>query len=148
MATLSSPDAPAAEIQDVAPFHKTQPELNPRGQQTGNTLPIQPPLSAHGSMDIVYVGSPYSPCTRTLRDLEPILLADLTINHHYRGSLLLVKLVSTVEAGRTITIANIEDTSGDTALLIVNLAFMDTSSRGPRVGRNSLLLRLGPRQVL
>lgn len=139
MGTLSSQDDSAAQAQDVTRLLRPHPEFNPLGQQTGYAPPeyfhsnavsrharhAGPSPSGLKSLDTVYIGKPYSPCTLRLRDLTPILFADLIINHHHRGRLLLVKLISTADASRTTTIVNVEDTSGNIELLSVNLAFMD-----------------------
>lgn len=141
MPPTSPKSASAAEAQKIAPIHNTRPESSTHSQKIGKTHTkdspsflvsghgeaFQPYESEHKTMEIVYIGYPYPPCVRGLRDLEPIVLADLGLNHHHRGQLLLLKLGGVVEASRTIKVVNVEDINGKIELLSVNLAFMDTS---------------------
>lgn len=66
-----------------------------------------------GSLPVVVVGQPYPPCPVPLKDLEPMKLADLTMETHHHGRRLAVKRASPVVTLTARSWTMVQDQDGD-----------------------------------
>lgn len=77
-----------------------------------------------GTLPVLAVGQPYSPCNLSLQELQPMKLAQLQLDTHHRGHRLILKRVGPVVtlAARTWTMVQDQDGEGeDTERLEVTL---------------------------
>jgi tetratricopeptide (TPR) repeat protein len=108
-------------------LQKTAPRaLDPRGPDPRGPI----------GLEIVFVEAPYPPCTLAPKELEHVLLSELTLNSHHRGKILLGKLVGVVDVTWKNILAVIEDTSGDVEFLDLHFMCMKekTAHTWPKLG--------------
>lgn len=74
----------------------------------------------------------------SLHELHPIDLAELTMESHHRGRVLLAKITQILETTKTTTTAQIEDPKGEVECLKVTFVGMNNPDDGhswPILGR-------------
>ncbi|KAL2194430.1 hypothetical protein P885DRAFT_42685 [Corynascus similis CBS 632.67] len=93
---------------------------------------------AKESIPALAVGQPYPPCTKSIQELQPMKLADLTMETHHRGRQLSVKRASPVVTLTSRSWTMVQDEAGETERL--ELLLHKTRHRKDILDSNSIFI--------